>query len=271
MIQYRFRMVVFLFIMIFFESVWGQNNLVSRDSVLMNSEKFEIQMNTKSFNELSTISFGDYFVENGSNKIRSESSKPNRWFFATKLTNKHTSGYSFLFKSKSNEKATVEVSFVRTNFYKKQFEINVSFVIRSSSYNDTSVDQDEADESMLFVGETYNFDADISINDAKNDIWHLEIKKEKIGGNDKKSLVNGDRKIEILSINDNKDIPNNRFPAVGYEFYENGNLLGSLQYDSDDSTGINKSTIWIDKSLSSQMKFILTASMTSIIEYRNFL
>jgi hypothetical protein len=59
---------------------------------------------------------------------------------------------------------------------------------------------------------------------------------------------------------------NNPFkqPPVGYEFFERGQSLGALQYDS--MMAMYDDIVWINRETDAKMKLILAASMTAILQ-----
>jgi len=56
------------------------------------------------------------------------------------------------------------------------------------------------------------------------------------------------------------------FPALGYEFIENGQTLSALQYFGGGALGYNKNIVWIHNSLDEKVKLILAAASTAILQ-----
>ena len=56
------------------------------------------------------------------------------------------------------------------------------------------------------------------------------------------------------------------YPALGYEFIENGQSLSALQYYGGGMMGLNKNIVWIHNSLDEKVKLILAAASTAILQ-----
>ena len=59
------------------------------------------------------------------------------------------------------------------------------------------------------------------------------------------------------------------FPALGYEFIENEQALGALQYFGGGALGTNKNVAWLLNSLNADMQLILASAITALIQLKN--
>ena len=58
------------------------------------------------------------------------------------------------------------------------------------------------------------------------------------------------------------------YPALGYEFIENGQSISALQYFGGGALGYNKNIVWIHNSLDEKVKLILAAASTAILQIK---
>ncbi len=59
-------------------------------------------------------------------------------------------------------------------------------------------------------------------------------------------------------------------PATGYEFMEGDQAIGALQYFGGGLWGTNKNIVWIHQELDADMKLLLAAAMTAVLEAQLF-
>ena len=57
--------------------------------------------------------------------------------------------------------------------------------------------------------------------------------------------------------------------ALGYEFIENGQSLGALQYFGGGMLGVNKKVMWMHKALDAKIKLLLAAAMTAVMQLKS--
>ncbi len=82
-------------------------------------------------------------------------------------------------------------------------------------------------------------------------------------------LTNGERKIFVIPVTSNKNGGDSRsFPAQGYEFVENGQSLGAVQYYGGGALGMNKNIVWIGNSLNEKMKLVLAAAAAALLQIK---
>jgi len=127
-------------------------------------------------------------------------------------------------------------------------------------------------ESSKLSEKTINFSAYITINGDTSEIWALLMNI--IGGSNTQGsydalLTNGERKIFVTPASSNKNGSDTRsYPALGYEFIENGQSLSALQYYGGGMMGLNKNIVWIHNGLDEKTKLILAAASTAILQVK---
>jgi hypothetical protein len=72
--------------------------------------------------------------------------------------------------------------------------------------------------------------------------------------------------VAATSAKDGKD--SRTFPALGYEFIEDGVARCAVQYFGGGAFGANKSVIWLGTDLDPDMKLVLAAAMSSILQVK---
>jgi hypothetical protein len=79
----------------------------------------------------------------------------------------------------------------------------------------------------------------------------------------------GSRTFFIVAATSAKDGKDSRaFPAQGYEFIEDGVARCAVQYFGGGAFGANKSVIWLGTDLDPDMKLVLAAAMSSILQVK---
>ena len=80
-------------------------------------------------------------------------------------------------------------------------------------------------------------------------------------------LFGKDRKIIIISASSNKNGSDKRmFPALGCGFLENDKTIAAVQYYGGGALGNNKNIVWIINDPDANMKLILAAAITAIMQ-----
>lgn len=243
-------------LIMFLHSTYAQRkNIVINTKLSSSSEMLKVKMGTQWMGRIWNIKFGDYAVVRKS-KMSPEVTKQKSNILGTK--NEYKTGYKFNFTltNKSVDSAMVNA------LYSENVEELSSFELFPNFY----LGRDEV------LKDSINFAAGISLSSNSNDNWKLslemtygtetELKHEGV-------LTNGTRIIWINPVSSNRDGNDKRwYPALGYEFTENGNAICAVQYFGGGAFGYNKNRIWIDSNLNQEMKLILAASMTSILQVK---
>jgi hypothetical protein len=82
-------------------------------------------------------------------------------------------------------------------------------------------------------------------------------------------LLGKEHEIQIVPTSSNLDNSDKRaIPAMGYEFYENGQALAAAQYHGGGLMGMNKNIVWIRNDLDPNTELILAAAITAILQHQ---
>jgi hypothetical protein len=126
--------------------------------------------------------------------------------------------------------------------------------------------------SNELVQEERNFSAYITINSDTTENWVLlmyMMKGNSTEGNFETILTNGERKIFLVPASSNKNGDDKRLlPALGYEFFEQGESLSAIQYYGGGLWGMNKNIVWLSNAQDKKMKLILAAAMTAVLQLK---
>jgi hypothetical protein len=230
----------------------AQKNIVISDSLAANAEKLNVKLGSKGIGKIWKMHFGDYGVVSSKTGWETNSSKGN--LFRTRIENKSTVKFSFIFSNKTTDSAWV----------------NAANNIIVKALQDIELFPGFTWGSDELLSESKNFSAFITINRDTSDTWALYMNEDRGSETVAKSeafLTNGARKITISPVISEKK-GNNPFmqPPAGYEFFENGQSLSALQYFS--GPGMNNDMVWLNRNLDSRLKLILAATMTAILQLK---
>ena len=242
------------FMLVSFQIARSQKDIVISDSLTVNGEKLNVKMGSHGFGKIWKFSFGEYGVASSKMGWTINSAKGN--FFNTKTESKSTEKFSFLMTSKVNDSATVNAA----------NNILVQSLQSMEIFPGFNWGTDE------LVQESRNFSAFIIVNHDTSETWALlmnMIRGSSVLVKDEALLTNGQRKILVVPTTSNLHGGDSRsLPALGYEFVENGQSLGAVQYYGGGSFGVNKNIVWISKPLDNRMKIILAAASTAILQLK---
>ena len=232
----------------------AQNNILISESLEANSEALKVKMGGQWFGKVWKIRFGDYAVVSSKLGWTTTSTRSN--FFNTKTESKSTEKFSFVLAGKTTDSAWVNAANNMVAQALQEIEIFPNF-----SWGNNEILQ-----------ETNNFSAFITINNDSTETWAL-LMNVNYGQNTVEKyeafLTNGDRRIAITPTSSNKLGTDNRpWPALGYEFIENGESIGALQYFGGGLLGVNKNIVWLHKDVPEKMKLVLAAAMTSVLQIK---
>jgi len=230
--------------------VSAQKTIEISDSLRIHGDMFKVKPGSQGPGKIWKMHFGDYGVVSSKMGWVTTSSKSD--FFNTKVENKSTQKFSFILSNKSGDSSWVSAA---SNIQVKALqEIEV---VAGFSWG--------SNELLL---ESKNFSVFITVNHDTTDTWallmHVDRGRDSLG-NYEAFLTNGERKIFISPVVQGK-AGNNPFkqPPAGYEFFERGQSLGALQYNS--MMAIYDDIVWINRELDTRMKLVLAASMTAILQ-----
>ena len=255
------RTCVLLFMLTIANISQAQKDIIISDSLAANSEKLKVKMGSQGLGKIWKFQFGNYAVISSKAGWTITSSKGN--FFNTKTESTSTKKFSFLMTNKTNDTAKVNAANNISAEYLSEFEIlSVSVISGVHAFW----------ESSKLSEKTINFSAYITINGDTSEIWALFMNTTS-GGNGQDTydafLTNGERKIFVAPASSNKNGSDTRsYPALGYEFIEDGQSISALQYFGGGALGYNKNIVWISNSLDEKVKLILAAASTAILQIK---
>lgn len=233
-----------------------QKGIIIPESLAANSEAWKVKMGTQWMGKIWKIRFGDYVVTDSKMGWITTSYKSN--MFNTKSESKTTQKFAFTLSNNTGDFAKVNAA----------IDIEVKVLKETELFSFLSIGEDE------ILLDSRNFTAMININQDTTETWILFMNIN-LGSTVEEGgtafLSNKDRKILITSAQSNasKGAFSSMLPAMGYEFQENDETLGAVQYFGGGAMGTNKNMVWIDNRLDSKMKLILAAAMTAIIQLEN--
>jgi len=230
----------------------AQKDIIIDDSLAANAPKLNVKMGSQGFGKIWKFHFGDYAVVSSKMGWTTASSKSN--FFNTKTESKTTEKFSFIMTNKGNDSAHVNAANNIKAHALKEVEILPSLYWGSNEV----------------LSESDNFSAYINVNGDTTETWALFmniISGSTTRGSYEAFLTNGQRRILLFPVSsDKKGAEAKSFPALGYQFVENQNNLGALQYQGSAMLGYNKNIVWIDSRQDEKMKLILAATMTAVMQ-----
>ncbi len=214
------------------------------------ADVLNVKMGTQWFGKIWKFKFGEYEVVSSKLSWTTNSSKAS--LFNRKIESSTTEKFSFLLTNQASDTARVNAARkIKVNGL-REIEILPNFSIGSNE----------------LLSESGNFTAFININEDTANTWALFMNVFRVNADDKfydAFLTNGDRKILIVPVtsNDSRSIP-----SLGYEFKEEGEPLCAVQYYGGGALGANKNIIWLSKHLDQNMKLILAAAMTALLQIK---
>ncbi|WP_242095132.1 hypothetical protein [Aestuariivivens sediminicola] len=231
-----------------------RKDIVISEYLSSNSDMMKVKMGTQWFGRIMNFKFGDYAV------LRKSRMSPKRTeqksnFLGTKNQYETRYKFDFLLSYKDIDTALVEALYTRK--VNELYTLNIIPI-------ELVLDE--------IVKDSINFTADISLRSNSNNNWKLffHIKSgTEVEFRNEGILIKDDRTIWIKQVSSNRDgNDKRRYPALGYEFLENGNAICAVQYFGGGALGYNKNRIWIDSNLNEEMKLILAASMVAIMQLK---
>lgn len=250
------KSLLFVFLITFSGIVTAQQKtIVIEESLEANSEPMKVKLGTQWMGKIWKIKFGEYAVTDSKMGWTKTSSKSN--LFNTKSESKTTQKFSFTLSNKTGDAANVNAANDIETKVLQETELFKNFYIGGN-------------EILL---DSRNFTALININNDTSKIWTLYMNVTQGSAVEESGtafLTDGKRKILIISTSSNRNGNDSRMlPALGYEFIENEQAIAALQYYGGGVLGTNKNVAWILKNQDAEMKLILAAAITSLIQLKN--
>lgn len=252
----HFKTLLFALLLLFAGNGFAQKKgIIISESLAVNSKPMKVKMGTQWMGKIWSFKFGDYAVTDSKNGWTTTTSKSN--LFNTKTESKTTQKFAFTLSKKTGDFANVNAANNIEIKVLQETELFAGFYI--------------GDDELLL--NSRNFTAFININQDTTETWTLYMNittGSTVNDGGTAFLTNGERKIFIISTSSNKNGTDSRkFPALGYEFFENEQPVCALQYFGGGAFGMNKNIVWIHDNLDSKMKLILAAAMTSLLQLKN--
>jgi len=246
----------FLFTALFFQfeyPIFAQNIIIS-PALEQNSIPLKVKIGAAGFGKIPKWKFGEYAI------VQSKAG----WAKTTSKSN--------LFNTKTESKTTQKISFTMCNLAGDSALVNAAKNIEWKSVQGFEI------FPGFFIGDkdvkldAFNFTASITINRDTSSTWILLMHSEtgsESANTGNAMLTNGLRKMLIYSATSNLNGTDKRtFPAAGYEFREGEDALMALQYFGGGATGFNKNIVWIDSKQTEQLKLVLAAAATAVMQMK---
>jgi hypothetical protein len=249
-VKHGIMKATFCFLILISGITRAQKNIDISDSLKVHADMFKVKLGSQGPGKIWKMHFGEYAVVSSKMGWTTGSSKSN--LFNTKVESKSTQKFSFILSNKSGDSARVSAAYNIQVRALQEIEVVAGFSWGSNE----------------LLQESKNFSAYININHDTTETWalliHVARGRDSLGNYDA-FLTNGERKIFISPVRQGTT-GNNPFkqPPAGYEFFERGQSLGALQYNSIMAT--YEDIVWINRELDTRMKLVLAASMTAILQ-----
>jgi hypothetical protein len=229
-------------------------NIIISDDLAASAEGLKVKIGAQTFGKIYKFKFGEYTVVQSKMGWTVTSEKSN--LFNTKTESKTENKFSFVLSNKSSDSA----------FVNAMSNIEVKELQSMELFPNLYFGEDELSGfSDLFL-------SFITTSDNKDENWVLHM-AETYGSDVENrfvaSLSNGVLTINIIPASSNKNGDDSRmFPALGYEFVLNEQSIGAMQYYGGGALGYNKNIVWLKSELEPEMKLVLAAAMTSLMQIK---
>lgn len=220
-----------------------KKNIRLSDSLAARAARLDVKKGTQWAGHIARWHFGDYAVV--ASKGGWTTTRTDAWFF--ELASSTSEKFSFVLANGTADSATVNAA----------RHVTVQSLRALPLGNGWWLGQDE------LVQESDNLVALISLARDTSDKWQLFM-----GVSNRTFLTNGTRTIVLSLASSNKDLYDVRgWPALGYEFVENGQSVGAVQFFSGSAAA--PSVVWLQRSLDAETKLILAAAMTAVLQVKS--
>ncbi|WP_319499948.1 hypothetical protein [uncultured Draconibacterium sp.] len=249
----QFKVYIVFILILFSGNLFAQKqkNIVIDEQLTANSEPLKVKMGSQIMGKMAKYKFGNFEVIEGKTGWQKSDYSSN--LFETKVETSTSKKFWFSLADESDNTVTVHAA------------LNVR----------VKVNEEKELFGGFYVGENEellnsdNFTATLFFNSDTTKLWLLYMLKER-GSESKQTgtafLTNGSRKILILSATSADGSKDNRmFPALGYEFVEDGQSLSALQYFGGGAMGLNKVFVWLHNELDENTKLLLAGAATAIL------
>ena len=223
----------------------AQKTIRISDTLAANADKLKVNNPAQSTGRIAGWRFGDYAVatsEQGPVKTTT------RKKFSEKVDSSTNEKFSFVLTNETTDSAMVNAA------------RNSTAQVRKGS-NGWSFGADEV-EKVVLVSDSLA--AIITINRDTSDTWSFFLV---VTGSPSFTgfLTNGERRITVAVASSNPNaLDLHGWPALGYEFLEDGRSLGAIQFIG----GLWRPAqfVWLDRNLDARTKLLLAAAMTAVLK-----
>jgi hypothetical protein len=225
-----------------------QHTIVISDSLAGHADKLAVKKGASWLGRIAAWRFGDYAV------------------VSSKSDGTGTETRSNLLNTETESRSTEKFSFVLTNRTGDSARVKAAHNVMVQELRGLRLGRGFSLGSDEVVRESDNFAAVITINRDTTETWGLLMGVRRSNTQDEYEaiLTNGERRLVVSGASSNRAGHHDVLPALGYEFIENGQSLGALQFFSG-SFG-NPYAVWIDRRLDARMKLVLAAAMTAALQ-----
>lgn len=234
-------------------SAAADKNIVIDSQLAANSEMLKVKLGTAWVGKTWNFKFGDYSLE--SSKLGPTVSTSDYSGLGSTTRGASRNEFSFVMGNKTSNSATLNAAFRGATATRSPRDIT-----------GVILDRDEVRKNTL------EFVATISTANNAEEVWKLTLdyaEGSNVAAKDEGVLTNGSRTFSIIPASSAKDGKDTRkFPALGYEFIEEGVSRCALQYFGGGMLGANKSIIWLGADLDPDMKLVLAATMAAMLQVK---
>ena len=247
---------IFMIFLFASETVSSQKKSIVIDEDLQeNSDHFKVKIGTQWLGRIHRFQFGNYSVVKSRNGAQVTQASSNFWgtYSKTKSENK----FSFILSDGRAD--SIVVSSLSNISVEQSREFNL---LRFGDIEEKMMEQLE--NKSVFISK-------LQYSPDQNDDWKIYMENSVEGqteGRHAGAIWNQSRTIDIIPVSSNRKGDDKRmFPALGYEFVENGIALGAVQYFGGGAFGLNKNKVWLRKDLDTHTKLVLAGAMTNLMQY----
>jgi len=224
----------------------AQKTILINDTLTANADKLKVNNPAQHTGRIAGWRFGDYAVATSKQGPVKTTTRQN--FFNSKADSSTSEKFSFVLTNKTMDSAMVNAA--RNS--------KVQLLRGLQLGNGWSLGADE------MVRESDNLAAFITINRDTSDTWAFFLG---VTGSPSYTgfLTNGERRITLAVASSNRNaLDLSGWPALGYEFLEDGRSLGAIQYIG----GLWRPAqfVWLDRNLDARTKLLLAAVMTVVLQ-----
>ena len=231
-------------------TVQAQKEIIISDSLIVNAEKLAVKNRGQWFGKIQKFEFGEFVIVQSKVKLGSTTEWENFW---GQISSKSTQRFSFVLKNAASDSL---------------------FVNAASDLDEASIGSNEVfgftwGEAQLTRSQV-DFIAFIQTGGDSSAKWTLLMNLARSGSGPtqiESVLSNGSRKILLKPVSSRKKPKSiGALPAMGFEFFENGNSLAALQYYAGQFASKDRKIVWFSKTLDQKTRMVLAASMVTILQ-----